>query len=119
MSVIANGAYAFSSRDKRKAFHGAILVYAAWDRHLMFASPYAFALPPDMPFSSFVKGPLGQAFSAHPDWAAIDWSAARWTRNGQPFEPDMNAGLEANGIAHKDSLRFDLPGLNGIGGHGI
>lgn len=119
MPIVANGDYAFSSRDKREAFHGAMLVYAGWDRHLMFASPYAFALPPDMPFAAFVEGPLGQAFGAHPDWAEVDWSAARWTRNGEPFVPDMNAGLEANGITHKDSLRFDTPGLDGIGGRGI
>lgn len=119
MAVVANGAYAFSSRDRRQDFHGAMLVYAGWDRHLMFASPYAFALPPDMSFATFVEGPLGQAFGAHPDWAAVDWSKARWTRNGQPFAPDLNAGLEANGIVHKDSLRFDVPGLDGIDGRGI
>lgn len=119
MSIVANGPYEFRSADTREAFHGAMLVYAGWDRHLMFASPYAFAVPPDMPFADFARGPLGQAFGAHPDWARIEWDKTLWTRNGQPFTPDMSAGLEANGIGHKDSLRFDTPGLDGIGGRGI
>lgn len=119
MSVIAKGAYEFASPDGQAAFHGSMLVYAGWDRHLMFASPYAFALPPDMPFGAFVEGPLAAAFSSHPDWARIDWSTVTWTRGGEPFAADFAASLEANGLAHKDALRFDTPGLDGIGGLGL
>lgn len=119
MTVNANGAYAFAPVDTREAFHGAMLIYAGWDRHLMFASPYVWPLPPDLPFGAFVQGPMAEAFGMHPDWARIDWSAATWTRNGDPFTPDFDKGIEANGLNHKDSLRFTTPGLDGIGGMGL
>lgn len=109
MTVKANGAYAFPAIDARDAFHGAILVYVGWDRHLMFASPYVWALPPDMPFGALVEGPLAAAFGQHADWAAIDWSATRWTRGGEAFTPDFGKSLADNGLTHKDSLRFETP----------
>lgn len=119
MTVRANGAYAFPAIDARANFHGAMLLYAGWDRHRMFASPYAWPLPPDLPFGAFVAGPMAGVFGQHPDWARIDWAGARWTRNGKPFAPDFAKGIEANGLTHKDSLRFETPGLDGIDGSGL
>jgi phenol hydroxylase P4 protein len=119
MSVRAVRAYEFEARDAEEHFHGARIVYAGWDGHLMFASPYAWPLPPDLPFAAFLAGPLAGAFGQHPDWPLIDWSKATWTRNGEPFVPDLDATIAANGIVHKDSLRFATPGLTGIGGAGI
>lgn len=119
MTVIANGPYRFPAVDRQDAFHGAMLLYAGWDRHMMFASPYAWALPPGMSFSAFVEGPLAQAFSMHPDWERIDWAAVTWTCGGEPFVPDFAGSLCVNGLVHKDALRFDTPGLDGIDGLGL
>lgn len=119
MAVIAIDTYEFEPSDKAANFHGAVLVYAGWDGHLLFSSPYAWPLPPDLPFAQFVAGPMAAVFGQHPDWARIDWAAARWTRNGEPFVPVMDATIAGNGLAHKDALRFRTPGLDGLGGGGI
>lgn len=119
MTVTAIRPYQFEPLDIAANFGGARIVYAGWDRHMMFASPYAWPLPPDLPFAHFVAGPLTQAFGQHPDYAKIDWSAAVWTKNGAPFTPDMNKSIADNGLIHKDSLTFATPGLDGIDGLGF
>lgn len=119
MAVTAIDTYEFEPSDKVENFHGAHLLYAGWDGHLLFSSPYAWPLPPDLPFAHFVAGPMANIFGQHPDWAKIEWSAAIWTRNGAAFTPDMGASLAANGLTHKDSLRFRTPGLDGLAGAGL
>lgn len=119
MAVRALREYKFEPLDQAANFSGARVVYAGWDGHMMFASPYAWPLPPDLPFVHFIAGPLTQAFSQHPDWARIDWTTAVWTKNGMPFAPDMERSIAENGLTHKDSLVFRTPGLNGIAGLGI
>lgn len=119
MAVTALREYKFEPLDRAANFGGARIVYAGWDGHMMFASPYAWPLPPDLPFAHFVGGPLAQAFSQHPDWAKIDWGGAVWTKNGLPFEPDFDGSIADNGLTHKDSLVFRMPGLAGIEGLGI
>lgn len=119
MPVNAISDYQFEPSDAAANFHGATLVYAGWDGHLLFSSPYAWPLPPDLPFGHFLGGPMAGAFGQHPDWAAIDWFAAKWTKNGEAFQPDLDGTIASNGIAHKDSLRFSTPGLNGIDGLGF
>ncbi len=119
MSVRAISEYEFEPSDGEAKFHGARIVYAGWNGHMMFASPYAWPLAPDMVFGDFLAGPLGDAFGSHPDWAQIDWGKAVWTRNDEPFSPDCAATIADNGIIHKDALRFTTPGLDGLGGMGI
>jgi len=119
MTVRAIRDYVFEASDAEAKFHGARVVYAGWDGHMMFSSPYAWPLPPDLPFAQFLAGPLAGAFGSHPDWARIDWTKASWTKNGEAFSPDPNATIAGNGIVHKDALRFATPGLDGIGGLGI
>jgi phenol/toluene 2-monooxygenase (NADH) P4/A4 len=119
MSVIALGDYKFEPLDIAANFHGARVIYAGWERHLMFSSPYAWPLPPDLPFGHFVAGPLAQAFGQHPDWEKIDWRQATWTRNGEPFSPVFEKSVDENGLGHKDSLTFQTPNVSGLGGRGI
>lgn len=119
MTVTANAPYAFTSHDRQEDFRGALLIYVGWNRHMMFASPYCWPLPPDMPFGALIEGPMAQAFGQHPDWAQVDWNKATWTCNGEPFRPDLGQSLAANGLPHKASLTFTTPGLDGIGGMGF
>ncbi|PNQ04509.1 phenol hydroxylase subunit P4 [Sphingobium sp. SA916] len=119
MAVKAIDTYEFEPADKAENFHGARLVYAGWDGHLLFSSPYAWPLPPDLPFAHFIAGPMAEIFGQHPDWAGIDWDSAVWTRNGEAFAPDMQASIAANGLSHKDALRFRTPGRDGLNGAGI
>lgn len=119
MAVIAIDKYEFEPSDKAEQFHGAYIIYAGWDGHLLFSCPYAWPLPPTLPFAHFVHGPMAEAFGQHPDWERIDWATVRWTRNGAPFEPQMDKSIADNGLIHKDALRFETPGLDGLDGRGF
>lgn len=110
--------YDFEPKDLEKNFHGNRVVYVGWDHHLMFCAPVSFPLPPDMPFGALLEQVLPDAFGMHPDFPQIDWDTVVWRRNGEPFEPDLAASLDANGIDHKTVIRMHTPGLNGIGGSG-
>ncbi|KRB83910.1 phenol hydroxylase [Sphingomonas sp. Root710] len=119
MTVRAIRDYVFEPADSEEKFQGARVVYVGWDGHLMFSSPYAWALPPDLLFADFLADQLNNTFGSHPDWSKIDWTKTTWTKNDEVFLPDLNGTIVNLGIAHKDALRFNMPGLGGIGGLGI
>tara|TARA_R100000005_G_scaffold83854_1_gene51783 strand:- start:73075 stop:73437 length:363 start_codon:yes stop_codon:yes gene_type:complete len=110
--------YVGERRDRLENFHGNQIVYVGWDRHLMFCSPVAFALPPETPFSKLQDEVIPGAFSQHPDFAEIDWSAVVWHLNGAPFLPSRDKSLIEQGVDHKSIIRMATPGLNGIKGSG-
>jgi len=45
---------------------------------------------------------------------AIDWTKVEWLKSNQPWTPDFDASLAANGIGHKDQLRLRTAGLNSL-----
>ncbi|TDG14063.1 phenol hydroxylase [Seongchinamella unica] len=104
--------------DALANFHGNQILYLGWDHHLMFCSPVALPVPPDMPFGKVIGELMPGAFSLHPEFGQIDWSGVVWHLNGEPFTPDMDKGLAEQGIDHKSIVRFATPGLDGIGGSG-
>ncbi|HZX32048.1 MAG TPA: phenol hydroxylase subunit P4 [Rhodocyclaceae bacterium] len=116
MAVKALKHYQFPAADTQDKFHGNQLVYVGWDKHLFFCAPFAFCLPPNTRFGDLCDKVLPQAFSAHPEWSQVDLSKAVWKKSGQPWQPDMNKTLAELGIGHKEALRFETPGLNGIQG---
>lgn len=116
MPVSAIGNYKFEAKDRVENFHGNQLVYLHWESHLLFAAPLAFPLPPDMEFSVFQANVVPTEYQNHPDFARIDWDAARWKLDGQPFVPDMAKSLKEQGIGHKSVLVLTTPGLKGIDG---
>ena len=115
MSVVALEPYAFPARDRRENFP-APLLYIGWEDHLMFASPVCLPLPPDTPFGALAQGVLPGVYGEHPDFARIDWTQVEWFKSGQPWTPDPAKSLQANGLQHKDAIRFRTPGLSGIQG---
>ncbi|MBP3979530.1 MULTISPECIES: phenol hydroxylase subunit P4 [Comamonadaceae] len=115
MSVVAVKPYDFPARDRRENFP-APLLYIGWEDHLMFASPVCLPLPPDTPFGALAQGVLPGVYGEHPDFAKIDWSQVEWFKSGQPWTPDPAKSLQANGLQHKDAIRFRTPGLTGIQG---
>lgn len=115
MSVAALYPYEFEAADRRENFP-APLLYIGWDEHLMFCAPVCLPLPADMPFGALARDVLPGVYGAHPDFARIDWSAVQWLKSGQPWTPDPALGLAANGLGHKDVIRFRTPGLTGIAG---
>ncbi|MEE4145544.1 MAG: phenol hydroxylase subunit P4 [Halieaceae bacterium] len=110
--------YVGERRDRLENFHGNQIVYVAWDRHLMFCSPVAFALPPDTPFSKLQDEILPGAFSQHPDFSRIEWGAVQWHLNNQAFVPERDKSLIEQGVDHKSIIRMATPGLDGIKGSG-
>ncbi len=104
--------------DSVDRFHGNQIVYIGWDYHLMFCAPFAFPLPPDMPFGGVIAEVIPGAYSQHPEFEQIDWDEAEWTLNGEPFEPKNDVSLIDQGIDHKSIIRFVTPGLDGIHGTG-
>ncbi|MBN9695139.1 MAG: phenol hydroxylase subunit P4 [Zoogloea sp.] len=114
MTVAAIKEYLAVPRDRVENFHGKQLVYVSWDRHLLFAAPFLLCLPPETPFRELVNGPLAMLLQADPDAAAIDWTKVEWLKSNQPWTPDFDASLAANGIGHKDQLRLRTAGLNSL-----
>lgn len=110
--------YIGERKDRVENFHGNQILYLAWDHHLMFCSPVALPVPPNMPFGSVVEELIPGAFSLHPEFDEIQWTDAQWHLNGNSFVPKMDATLAEQGIDHKSILRFATPGLNGIKGSG-
>lgn len=94
-------------KDSADRFHGAIIVYIAWDKHLMFYSARAFPLDPNMPFGAVVEHVLPEGFGQHPNFKNVDWSKVTWRLNHEEFTPDFEKSLADNGFDHKCILRFD------------
>lgn len=114
MSVKSIKDYEGVPRDLVANFHGKQLVYASWDHHLLFAAPFLLCVPPEMTFREMVDGPLTALIQADPDAGAVDWQKVTWLKSNQPWTPNFDATLAANGIAHKDQIRFATPGLNSL-----
>lgn len=118
MSVAAVKEYIGVPRDVAANYHGNLLVYVTWDKHLMFAAPFVFPVAPAMKFEE-ITAIIAGIVKDHPDAAKIDWSRTEWFKNQQPWRPDFAKTVAENGIAHKEFLRFRTPGLDGLGGSGI
>lgn len=118
MPVKAISDYPAIVKDNVENFHGNQLVYIGWDQHLMFCAPFAFPLPPEMPFGALVQEVMPGAFSAHPEWEQVNVDTAEWLLDGEQFTPDMEASLKDNGVGHKSVIRIRTPELKGIGGTG-
>ena len=116
MSVNALYDYKFEPRDKVENFHGMQLLYLYWPHHLMFCSPFALLVQPDMTFGDFIEEVLKPSVQAHPDSAKARFMEAQWQLNGEPFTPEASATLKDSGIDHKSMLTVITPELNGIAG---
>ncbi len=115
MAVKALGTYDFAPKDTVDKFP-APLLYIGWDAHKMFCAPHCVPMPPGTRFGDLVANVLPGMYSAHPDFARIDWDAVQWFDSGKPFAPDMDKTVAENGLGHKSVLRFRTPGLTGLSG---
>lgn len=119
MSVNALYDYKFESKDKVENFHGMQLLYVLWPNHLMFCSPFALLVQPDMTFRALVEEVLKPATASHPEAAKADFLGGEWLLNDEPFTPAPDASLKDNGIDHKSMLTVTTPGLVGLAGAGF
>lgn len=111
--------YVGEIKDKLENFHGNQIVYAGWDGHLMFPAPFAWPVPPEIPFAAFRDEVMPSGFGIHPEWPEINWDTAEWLLDGQPFTPDPAKGLAEQGVTHKSVLRLRTPELKGFKGMGV
>lgn len=118
MSVTSIGRYEFESSDSLRHYNGKQLLYINWEKHRMFSRPFVLALRPETPFAELLEKHIPEAYSYHPDFEKIDWSAVTWQNSTQSFTPDPAKSLRDNGIGHKDLIRFTTPGLDGLAGSG-
>lgn len=105
--------------DVVENFHGNQLLYLCWDKHLMYAAPFIFMVPPAMKFEDFLTQCVAPVIAGHPDTAKIEWRKTEWELSDQPFTPDFDKSVAENGLVHKAYLRFRTPGLDGYKGLGI
>lgn len=119
MSVTAIKEYVGTPLDTVANFHGNQLVYVCWDKHLMYASPSIFMVPPTMKFEEFLTKVIAPVIQGHPDAAKIDWKKTEWEKGDKPWTPALDRTMAENGLVHKEYLRFRTPGLNGYKGLGI
>ncbi|MBH1965636.1 MAG: phenol hydroxylase [Comamonadaceae bacterium] len=115
MTMTSIGNYEFPQKDGAEKFPAPLLFFS-WEDHKMFCAPFAVPLPPTLKFADMCRGAFPGFFSAHPDFAHIDWDKAEWFKSGQPWTPDMEKTLAENGLRHKDVIRFRTPGLTGLKG---
>ncbi|MND80346.1 phenol hydroxylase P4 protein [Pseudomonas linyingensis] len=114
MTVVARKEYVAVPRDRVENFNGKQLVFISWDHHLLLSAPIMFCLLPQATFGELIESHLLPLLQADPDTAALDWSKVEWLKEGQPWVPDFEASLAANGIGHKEQLRMHTPGLNTV-----
>lgn len=111
--------YSGEMKDRVENFNGNQVVYIGWDKHLMFCAPFAFPLPPEVPFRALLETVMPDPFSVHPEWEKIDWNKVNWLLDGQPFTPQLDVALQDQGIGHKSVVRFQTPELLGFQDAGV
>lgn len=114
MPVKSIGAYTAIPADAQANFHGAQLVYASWDHHLLFAAPFIMPVSPDMRFKDWVSETLVPLISPDPDTPQIRWSEVQWHLGARAWQPDFERSLKENGVRHKAQIRMHTPGLNSL-----
>lgn len=114
MAVTSTKPFIGVPRDVVANFNGKQIVYVCWDQHLLFATPLLLVVEPGMAFGDLLQNVVKPLIGPDPDAAAVDLRKVEWLKNNQPWTPDFNASLAANGIVHKEQLRFRTPGLNAL-----
>jgi len=110
--------YEFLSENRAERYGGDINFYIRWQRHLLYACPSAYRCPPDMKLRDFLEQMYRPDHGAHPDTAKLDFAACEWWHDQQPWHPDLEQSLAANGVAHMSYIEFRSPGLDGMHGMG-
>jgi phenol hydroxylase P4 protein len=118
MAVKSTKPYHGVPRDSVGNFLGNQIVYFSWDHHLLFAASFQLVVPQGMTVRQLIEGPLSALLAPDPDAASIDWTRAGWLKSGRPWVPDLDRSLVENGVAHKELLRLQTPGLNALGPRG-
>jgi phenol/toluene 2-monooxygenase (NADH) P4/A4 len=114
MALTSTKPYVAVPRDLVQNFNGKQIVYVCWDHHMLFATPLMLVVEPGMTFGDLLETVVKPLIGPDPDAAAVDLRSVEWQKAGQAWKPDLGASLAANGIVHKEQLRFSTPGVNSL-----
>jgi phenol/toluene 2-monooxygenase (NADH) P4/A4 len=114
MTLTSTKPYVGVPRDVVQNFNGKQIVYVCWDHHMLFATPLMLIVEPGMSFGDLLNNVVKPLIQPDPDGAAVDLGQVAWLKSNQAWKPDFAASLAANGIVHKEQLRFSTPGLNSL-----
>jgi phenol hydroxylase P4 protein len=114
MALTSTKPYIGVPRDLVANFNGKQIVYVCWDHHMLFATPLMTVVEPGMILGDFLQNVIKPLIQPDPDAAAVDLTQVAWLKDKKSWKPDLTASLAANGIVHKEQLRFSTPGLNSL-----
>jgi phenol hydroxylase P4 protein len=114
MALTSTKPYVGIPRDVVQNFNGKQIVYVCWDHHMLFATPLLLVVEPGMSFGDLLQNVVKPLIGPDPDAAAVDLTKVEWQKAGRSWTPDFGASLAANGIVHKEQLRFRTPGVNSL-----
>ncbi|MDR2014008.1 MAG: phenol hydroxylase subunit P4 [Azoarcus sp.] len=112
MPVTSTKPYVGIPRDHVTNFCGKQIVFVCWDQHLLFAAPMMLVVEPTMLLKELFDQVWKPLLQADPDSAALKWDQGQWLKSNQPWTPNLEASIAANGIGHKEQLRLKTPGLD-------
>jgi len=114
MPVTSTKPYVGVPRDLVANFCGKQIVFVCWDQHLLFAAPMMLVVEPAMRLRDLFDQVWKPLLQADPDLPQLKWEQAQWLKSNQPWTPNLEASIAANGIAHKEQLRLKTPELNSL-----
>lgn len=107
MAVKALKPYDFPARDRTEVFGSDQLIYLYVPNHYWFCSAACFRVGKQMTFQQLWDGILAPFVAADPELAGKNWRQGRWSLMGEPFEPQTDQALVAQGIRHKTFLTWE------------
>jgi phenol hydroxylase P4 protein len=106
MAVKALGKYDIPARDRQEVFGDDQLVYLYVPNNYWFCSAACFRAGRAMSFEAFWETMLAPFVHSDSNLAGRSWRDGRWQLNGEPFTPDPERSLAAQGIGHKSLLTW-------------
>jgi phenol hydroxylase P4 protein len=114
MALTSTKPYVGVPRDLVQNFNGKQIVYVCWDHHMLFATPLLLVVEPGMLLGDMLENVVKPLIGPDPDAAAVDLTKVEWLKSGRSWTPNFRASLAANGIVHKEQLRFRTAGVNSL-----
>jgi phenol/toluene 2-monooxygenase (NADH) P4/A4 len=106
--------YEFCSENRIERYGGDINIYIRWERHLLYACPAAYRVPPEMKLRDFLEQMFRPDHAAHPDTEKLDFARCHWRLDRSVWQADLDKSLGENGIGHMSYIEFSSPGLDGL-----
>jgi Phenol hydroxylase conserved region len=84
------------------------LVSIAWESEAHFPTAYLIEAPSYLSFAQFTERCLPAVFAHLAGFDSVDWWQTKWRKNGEAWWPNPRLNLRDNGVAHLDSISFQV-----------